>query len=146
MPSDDRCSLLRRLTIIVYDGIIVTAILLFAAVPPTVAMVSLADTVQEDSLLFRLALGAYLLLAGFAFFGGFWTHGGQTIGMRAWRVRTVRRDGGPLRWRDAAVRYVAAVLSWLVLGIGFLWSLFDRDRLAWHDRISRTELRRVPRP
>lgn len=145
MDPEDRCSLARRLTVIVYDGIVVSAILFFAAIPPTVAMVSLGSTPQEHSALFRLGMTVYLLLVAFAFFGGFWTHGGQTIGMRAWRVRAVRRDGAPLQWRDAALRYAAALLSWAALGAGFWWCLLDRDGLAWHDRISGTELRRVPR-
>ncbi len=85
----------------------------------------------------------YLLIATFLFFGGIWTHGGQTIGMRAWRIRVVRRDGERLRWRDAAVRFLGAIVSWGALGLGFLWSLFDRDQLTWHDRWSDTELRRT---
>lgn len=145
MAREDRCGLFRRLGAIVYDGIVVIAVLFIAAVPPTVAMVSLAHGAQEESVVFRLGMGAYLLLVAFAFFGGFWTHGGQTIGMRAWRVRVARRDGGVLHWHHAAVRYVTALLSWAALGAGFWWSLFDREGLAWHDRLSRTELKHVPR-
>lgn len=138
-----RCSLLRRLAAITYDGIVLIGVLFAAAVPPTVAMVSLSHTVQEDSFVFRLAMGLYLLLVAFAFFGGFWTHGGQTIGMRAWHIRLVRRDGERVGWGDAAIRFIGAIVSWLALGVGFLWSPFDRERLAWHDRWSDTELRRT---
>lgn len=143
MPSYLLCGLPRRLVIAIYDGIVVVALLLLATVPPTIAMVTLSDTAQEQSLVFRLAMSVYLLLVAFAFYGGFWTHGGQTLGMRAWRVRVVREDGGRLTWRDAAIRYAAAILSWLVVGAGFWWSLFDRDGRTWHDRLSGTELRRM---
>ena len=135
MTSLRRCGLPRRLVIILYDGIVVIAIAFFAAMP----VVMLHGGAVEGSPLFTL----YLLAVVFAFFGGFWTHGGQTIGMRAWRTRAVRRDGKPLRWRDAAIRYVAALISWAALGAGFWWCLFDREGLAWHDRISGTELIRV---
>lgn len=138
-----RCSLPRRLAAITYDVIVVIAVLFFAAILPTVAMVSLSETMQENSGAFRLIMGTYLLLVAFAFYGGFWTHGGQTLGMRAWRIHVVRRDGRRLHWRDAAIRFFGAIVSWLALGTGFWWSLFDRDHLAWHDRWSNTELRRT---
>ncbi|MDZ7749803.1 MAG: RDD family protein [Halofilum sp. (in: g-proteobacteria)] len=134
-PKSPAASLPRRLVIIVYDGTVAIAILLFAALP----VVMIHGGAIEQSPLF----GLYLLLVVFAFFGGFWTHGGQTLGMRAWGVRAVRRDGGVLRWRDAATRYIGALVSWLPAGLGFLWCLVDREGLAWHDRLSGTELRRV---
>ena len=137
MNTPDRCSLPRRLAAIVYDALVVTAVLFFAAVP----VVLLHGGAVEESIPFRV----YLVAVAFAFFGGFWTHGGQTIGMRAWRVWLVRDDGGPVRWRDAALRYVLAVGSWLPVAAGFLWALIDRDSRAWHDRFSGTHLVHVPR-
>lgn len=135
MPVNARCGLPRRLASILYDAFVVLALLLFATLP----VVLIHGGAVEQSPL----LGLYLLLVVFAFFGGFWTHGGQTLGMRAWGIRAVRRHGGPLRWRDAALRYVSAMLSWAAAGLGFLWCLVDREGLAWHDRLSRTELRRI---
>lgn len=140
--SDVRCSLLRRLMAVLYDAVILIAILFCATVPPTVVMVSLGSGMQEESAAFRLFTGVYLLLVAFAFYGGFWTHGGQTIGMRAWHIRLVHRNGGTVSWRDAAARFSAAIVSWLTLGLGFLWALVDREGLTWHDRWSATELRR----
>ena len=89
-----------------------------------------------DLLLFR----AYLLGVAFAFFTWFWMHGGQTLGMRAWRLRVVGADRRPLSWRQASGRFFAAALSWACLGVGFLSILFDEQRLAWHDRLSGTRL------
>ncbi|OGI41569.1 MAG: hypothetical protein A2150_00620 [Candidatus Muproteobacteria bacterium RBG_16_64_11] len=43
-------------------------------------------------------------VCGFLFYGWFWTRGGQTLGMRAWRLRLTRADGGPVTWRRAALR------------------------------------------
>lgn len=141
-PSEVRCGLFRRLMAVFYDAIVLLAILFCAAVPPTVVMVSLGTTMQEESAGFRLFMGLYLLLVAFAFYGGFWTHGGQTIGMRAWHIRLVHRGGSAVSWRDAALRFSAAIASWLALGMGFLWALIDREGLTWHDRCSATELRR----
>lgn len=81
-----------------------------------------------------------LALVAFAFFVGFWTYAGRTLGMQAWRLRLIRANGTRLRWRDSALRFLAALLAWLPLGAGVLWLLVDRDRLAWHDRLSATRV------
>lgn len=136
MTEWNYCGLGRRLLAIFYDSIVVLAILFIATVP----VVLLTGGALEESLLYRTALQAYELLVAFAFFGGFWRAGGQTIGMRAWRIRVIRDNGEHLRWRDAAVRYLVAIVSWAVLGLGFAWSLFDRERRTWHDIVSHTRL------
>ena len=82
----------------------------------------------------------YLLGCPFVFFGWFWTHGGQTLGMRAWRLRLLDAEGGPVTWRQSLLRVAGAYLSALALGVGYLWVLFDRAGLAWHDRLSGTRL------
>jgi uncharacterized RDD family membrane protein YckC len=87
----------------------------------------------------------YLLAICFLFYSGFWVRGGQTLGMRTWRIKLVRQDGGPVTWTDALKRFVSALLSLLCLGLGFLWVLYDRDKLAWHDRWSGTRLVLLPK-
>lgn len=84
-----------------------------------------------------------LVLTGFLFYGWFWTHGGQTLGLRAWKLRVVGIDGGELSWRDAAMRYLAAVTLLLPPGIGLLWAGISSRGVAWHDLLSRTRVVRV---
>lgn len=134
------CRLPRRLAAIVYDTIVLIALLFFAALPPTL----LYGEGTSGPLAVHL-MRIYLLAIAFAFFGGFWTHGGQTIGMRAWRIRVVGIDGKSIGWRAALGRFLAAMLSWAVVGAGFWWSLFDREGLTWHDRLSSTRLVYMPR-
>ena len=88
----------------------------------------------------HLGLQLYALLAPLVFFSWFWMHGGQTLGMRAWRLRLLGSDGSSVTLRQSVVRYVGAMLSMLALGLGYLWILFDRQGLAWHDRLSNTRL------
>ena len=130
----------RRLAAAVYDA------LLLAAVWMVIAMADLflrgAAGLPYSVHVFR----AELLLAGAAFFGWFWTHGGQTLGMRAWRLQLRRVDGGPLTWPTALARYAFAWLAWLPLGLGVLWSALDPRRRAWHDALSGTELVLLPKP
>jgi uncharacterized RDD family membrane protein YckC len=80
----------------------------------------------------------FLMAVAFLYFGWFWAHGGQTLGMRSWRLRLVTADGSRVPWGQALVRFLGACVSWLALGAGFLWALVDPDRLTWHDRLSGT--------
>ena len=86
----------------------------------------------------------YLLFICFSFFGWFWTHGGQTLGMRAWKIRVQQSNGLGISWTQALLRFLAAIISWLVLGFGFLWMLVDREKRTWHDRFSDTVVARIP--
>jgi uncharacterized RDD family membrane protein YckC len=82
----------------------------------------------------------YLCLVIYSYFVTQWHHGGQTLGMRCWRLRLQKRDASRITWWDASLRFVAAIFSWLPAGLGFFWVLIDRDGLAWHDRWSETIL------
>ncbi|HEX9179015.1 MAG TPA: RDD family protein, partial [Burkholderiales bacterium] len=81
---------------------------------------------------------AYLLAVIGIYFTWFWTHGGQTVAMRAWRLRVMRRDGSPLSWRDAWLRLLLAAPSLGLGGLGVLWALVDRDGQFLHDRLAST--------
>jgi uncharacterized RDD family membrane protein YckC len=130
----------RRFAAIFYDALLLTALLAFAAalvVVPLGKGFAINSNALSHHPLFRLYLFG---LVPALFFCGFWLHGGQTLGMRAWRIKVVRTDGQPLTLWTALLRWLTAILSWTVLGGGFLWSLVDRERLTWHDRLSGTRL------
>lgn len=67
-----------------------------------------------------------------------WRRGGQTIGMKPWRVYVDSASGGPAPLRALWIRYLVGCVSLACGGLGFWWALFDRDRLTWHDRASGT--------
>ncbi len=76
-----------------------------------------------------------------------WARGGQTLGMRPWRLRVQGVQGQPPPdRRQLWTRYAVGTLSLLTGGLGFWWAWIDRERLAWHDRASGTRLVRVPKP
>ena len=89
---------------------------------------------------------AVLVLALYAFFVGFWTWRGRTLGMQSWGLQLETIDGAKPGLAQATMRFFAALLSWAPLGLGFLWQLVDKDRLAWHDRLSGTRLVHYPKP
>ena len=132
--------LLRRLGAMAYDALLLLALLMLLSYP----YVWLTGGVRPG-LLVKTLYQLYLLAIGFFFYAGFWTHGGQTLGMRTWRMKLVRSDGGPITWAVALKRFGYALLSLLCLGMGFLWAIFDQDKLAWHDRWSGTRLVLLPR-
>ena len=75
-----------------------------------------------DSLATWLLVGAYFVFS--------WRRGGQTIGMRPWRLRVVAGNGRPARTHALWLRYLVATAT---LGLGMLWSLFDPQRRALYD-------------
>ncbi len=139
MPASD-VGLLRRLGAVVYDTLLLAAILVVATavlLPLTGGQAIGPESPWQP--LYQAYLAAWALL----FFAGFWAGKGQTLGMRAWGIAVRDARGRRPGAGRALLRAVTAALSWLVLGLGFLWVLADRDRLAWHDRLSRTLLVRT---
>ncbi len=133
-------SLLRRFAAILYDTFLLVGVLFIAGLP----LPLIAKNLQHSTL-FTLGVRVYLLSVCFVFFGWFWTHGGQTLGMRAWNLRLSRDDGTPVTWTQALQRFFAAMLSWGCAGLGFIWMLFSPDKLTWHDKLSHTRIVRLTR-
>jgi uncharacterized RDD family membrane protein YckC len=136
--------LLRRLAALVYDTLLLAAIFMIATalfLPLTGGEAITAGGHPALEMIYRLVLIGLVAL----FYGAFWTRRGQTLGMTSWRLRIEREDGGLLTWRDSLKRLAAAVLSLVPCGLGFLWILFDPQRRAWHDRLSRTRVVVLPR-
>ncbi|NVK36915.1 MAG: RDD family protein [Gammaproteobacteria bacterium] len=75
----------------------------------------------------------------------FWRRGGQTLGMRAWRLRLLNRNKGPLTLTQCLLRFLVSIASLGLLGLGYIWLLFDKDKLTWHDRYSDTQVIREPK-
>lgn len=125
----------RYIAAIVYDLILVIAVLLFAT---AVFHYLNQGTVSLWSSLtvFRL----YLLGVSFIFYGWFWTHGGQTLGLRAWKLRLVSEEQFDISWKQAFIRYLTAWCSWLVLGLGILWRLWHKDKKTWQDLSSKSAI------
>lgn len=131
---------MRRAGAILYDSLLVLALLMLATLP-FVATRGGEIVEPVDNLTYQVTM----LLVIYAFFVFFWTYGGQTLGMRAWRLRVETRDGQiPTFWR-ATLRFMLAIVSLVTFGLGFLWQLWDRDRLALHDRYSGTQMMYYPR-
>lgn len=140
MPHRDRVPTLIgwRLLALLYDFFPLLGLWFLAAAVFTLAR---GDAVR----------GGWLGLAEFAVFwlvGGLyatlsWRRGGQTLGMRPWRLRIVDAGGGAPPTRALWLRYAVGGLSLLAGGLGFWWAWLDPAGLAWHDRASGTRLQRL---
>jgi uncharacterized RDD family membrane protein YckC len=141
----------------VYESLIVLAILLVAGF----AFVGAATSRLEGPA--RHLFQAYLVLVLGLYFVWCWRRGGQTLPMKAWKLRVVRRDGAPLDTARAVLRYLlaaaalgssalaavvlwrapATALAWVGLlpgALTLLWSLVDAERQFLHDRLAGTRI------
>lgn len=130
--------LLVRFASLFYEALLLAAILFGAAF----AFLLVAPDPMPPE--WRPALQCFLLLIAGLYFTYCWTRTGQTLPMKTWRLRLVRRDGGRASRRDAAFRFVFATCSLLAAGAGFLWAMCDRDRQFLHDRLAGTRIVRLP--
>jgi len=154
-------SILRRLASMLYEAFVLAAIAFFAG-----SLFLLASHGQPASGLLRFALQAYLLAVFAAYFIWCWLRGGQTLPMKAWRIRLVAPGHARVPARAALLRFAYAALfmgslfasvaaalehrnvllafaSLALSGIGIGWALVDRDRQFLHDRLAGTRLIRV---
>jgi uncharacterized RDD family membrane protein YckC len=144
--------LLRRLGAMVYDGLLVLAIVLtttgllnvFAPrpeIPEGAASVSIEDMQTVSGPL----LSGLLFVEIFAFFAFFWVRHGRTLGMQAWRLRVVAPDGHRIGLDTALKRFIAAIPALGLFGLGYLWVWIDPQRRAWTDLLSGSRTIVVPK-
>ena len=133
-------TLMRRIAAMLYDGLLILA-LLFMSTIPFIATKGGEPVEPSENPFYQLVLAIVI----YGFFVGFWTRSGRTLGMQSWRLQLETMDGERASLGAATIRFFAALLSWAPAGLGFLWSLWDKDRLAWHDRISKTHLVYYPK-
>ncbi|MGB4499283.1 MAG: RDD family protein [Methylococcaceae bacterium] len=126
-------NLLRRLAAIFYDLLLLLSVLFVATA--LILPFNAGQAFTQHSL-----YSLYLLIVSFIFYGWFWTHGGQTLGLRAWKLQILTTNQKPLTWRHALLRFVSAIISWCALGSGFWWSLISKNKRCWHDIFSKTDI------
>ena len=131
--------LARRLGAMLYDSLLVIALMFMATIP--FIAVRGGDPVESGSFLYQ----ATMLGTAWAFFAGFWTWRGRTLGMQSWRLQLETVSGDRPALGAATLRFFAAIASIVPAGLGIWWQLLDKDGLAWHDRLSGTRLRYYPK-
>ena len=137
---------IRRLGSMVYDSLLIFAVLFAATIPalllaPPSAPVANGAVVHE---LNPLASGwpfqLYLLAVYCGFFCFFWQRNGQTLGMQAWRLEVQNLQGERLNFSRSLLRIAAAAISILCAGLGYWWIWIDKENRSWHDRWTKTRV------
>jgi len=149
--------LARRLASFVYEGVLLFGVVMIAGYLYSTL------TQQRHALAGQHGLQAFLFVVLGIYFVWFWSHGGQTVAMKAWHIRLVTRDGGAVSQTRALARYLlswvwfvpALLAAWVaaldtsarifglmaagVLGYALL-ALLHPQRQFWHDAWCGTRL------
>ena len=139
--------LFRRLFAIFYDSFLLIAILFIVSAIATA--LNQGKAIEPDDTFYPLFVLIIFFLS-YLYFAWFWTHGGQSLGMKTWRIKLISAEVSAsettstgntnIGWKTAAIRFISAIFSWAFFGLGFLWALFDKKNRCWHDLISKTLL------
>lgn len=134
IKTNNNCSLLRRLSAMLYDSLLLTAVLFISTLllMPFVG----GEAIHSGNIFYKI----YLLFIGYLYFCWHWVTGGQTLGMRSWNIQVVNDSEKMPDWKQSSLRYIYSLLSLILFGLGFIWSLFDKNKLALHDHLSKTKL------
>ena len=130
--NQTQATLIKRLLANFYDSFLLIAVLFLATA--VLLLISGGYEFQTGNPLITV----YLLAVSFVFLGWFWTHGGQTLGMRAWKLRVQQHTGEAITWQQASVRFLTALPAWIVLFIGIaLIADIQLHTYPWLDQLSR---------
>jgi uncharacterized RDD family membrane protein YckC len=144
-----RAGFFRRLAAMIYDSLIAIAIGVCAGLVAVTVLVVLlengvldkqgmehsGDTIRQ-SLWMNIAIQLWCAAWISSFFMWFWKRGGQTIGMRAWRIRIFSTIEQPMGYSRVCWRMLASLL-----GLGTLLVLFDvKNKQSLQDRLAKTEV------
>lgn len=143
-----QASFLRRLGAWFYDGLIIIAIEMMAAgiVIASLDMLTYLDLFSYGEHLDVSAFLAadpiwskiyplYLSAVFIGFFAFFWTKGGQTLGMRAWKLRIQNQNGSNITLTQSFIR-----MGTSAFGLGNLMALFDRNNSSFQDTWAKCEV------
>lgn len=139
MPNHQYPSLLRRLGVISYDSLLIMAVSIFYGIV-YLSISKLLFNVEADrpsGVIFQLGW----LITFIGFYTYFWRKGGQTTGMRAWRVKILSDNGTPPTIKQCLVRLIIAPIGWLL----FITAFFHPRKQWLHDSISQTHLVFLPK-
>ena len=142
-----RAGVLRRLGALIYDALLAMAIsMAYGGIAVYVRYGLLEETLAEGE---KAQSGPIefmgMILALSLFFCFFWKRAGQTLGMRAWRLRLQTPDGHLPNWRQCYLRAALAPFSLMFFGLGYLWCLVDKNGDAAHDRLGGLQVVTLPK-
>jgi uncharacterized RDD family membrane protein YckC len=129
----------RRFAALIYDALLLVALVVIFTTA-LVMLLARAAIVPETTGAWAYVYRGALLAIIVGYYVVNWTRSGQTLGMRAWRLRAVDAQGKRMGLPAALRRYLYGVLAWAPAALGVLWLYVDSEHLAIHDRWSHTRV------
>lgn len=117
-----------RLLAMVYDAVIALALLFVISALSLAVMPGHKPVTPGSAASYGVFVAIWVVFGLYATLS--WRLGGQTIGMKPWRLKVLTANGLRPGWRALCIRYAVASLT---LGAALLWSVFDRERRGLHD-------------
>ena len=138
---------IKRLAAMTYDSLLIFGLLFTATIPTLFFQTGQKLDKANEQVVHELPtlvegwpFQSYLLLVYISFFCWFWRKNGQTLGMQAWRLYVVDKQGQTISLKQCLQRIAGAFVSAACLGMGYWWVWIDKDNLTWHDRWSDTRI------
>mgnify|MGYP001480312817 CR=1 FL=1 len=137
-------SLSRRLAAMAYDALVLLACLIMVGFVMVGIMAALNGGEPPGAFPAPVVMSTLFCIC-FFYYSTSWRRGGQTIGMKAWRIRLLNENHGkPLQVSQCMLRTAIGFFSLLAAGLGFWWMLFDKRQRTWHDIASLTRIVYIP--
>jgi uncharacterized RDD family membrane protein YckC len=134
----EHAGVFRRVAALIYDVFLIAAI--WFGITGVAVSINGGEALPQWANQFIIA--PTLLLATFLFYYWFWTHGGQTLGMRAWRLKILNLEKKTPTLNQCIKRFFIALIS---VGIGFLVCLFNKQKMSLQDLASDTQIVLLPK-
>jgi len=123
----------RQLFAMFYDSWLIVA-MLFIATALLLPFNSGESLNHQNNPFYSIYLASLIYL----FYAWFWHKGGQTLGMKVWKVQIIHESGYLPSFQQSFVRWFFSLLSILCFGLGYWWHWFFG--YTWHDKISGTRI------
>lgn len=122
---------------LIYDSLVIIA-LLFLAMAVAIMVVSMilgAEAITEDKVLIENPfLFGWLIFCWYYYYTWCWRKSGQTLGMKAWRLRLIPESDQKISYKDAFIRFLTGLF-----GLANLW-VFVKGKRGWHDILSKSNI------
>tara|TARA_Y100001970_G_C14194323_1_gene837175 strand:+ start:1362 stop:1778 length:417 start_codon:yes stop_codon:yes gene_type:complete len=128
---------LKRILALIYDSLLIAAIIIVASL----LLVFINGEYPKPGTLLSVIQFLISILVGPLFYSYFWlTNDGQTTGMQAWKIKLVSSNESKLNMKQTYLRCLISVISFLFIGIGYFWILFNKNNLSWSDIATKTRV------
>ncbi len=125
-------SLVRRLGSMIYDLFLVFSLVFFVS-GVIIIIISNKQAITSPVFFFLCPLPLT-----YAYFALSWVKGKQTLGMKAWKFEIAQSNGEHITYAQSFIRFFLSSIS--LIGIGFVFQLFNKHKIPLHDYYSKTYL------